>query len=86
VIACFGGAEFKRLKLGIGKPGQASNTVDFVLGEFTSAEHDLLDRQLDASVEAALMLCGEGCKAAMNVFNGLDLSQEPARSQQPNQE
>lgn len=46
IIACLGHENFARIKMGIGKP-KFKNTVDYVLGQFTTEEQKLLPEILE---------------------------------------
>ncbi len=70
VIENLGTEEFARLRIGIGPvpdgvPGRA-----FVLGRFTRAEENVLERVVAAARDAALCWVAEGEEAAMERFNG----------------
>jgi len=49
--ACFGTADFWRLRVGIGRPGSDEGVADWVLSDFTPAETETLDRVLQAGAE-----------------------------------
>ncbi|MFP4127275.1 MAG: aminoacyl-tRNA hydrolase [Alphaproteobacteria bacterium] len=53
IAAVMGTREFKRVRLGIGHPGDKNRVTGYVLGDFAKAERDELDRFLDAVVDAA---------------------------------
>ena len=63
--ACFGAADFWRIKIGIGRPdsrlpgeggppGSGEGIVDWVLSDFSPAESEILDRVLEAGAELLL--------------------------------
>jgi PTH1 family peptidyl-tRNA hydrolase len=83
ITARLGTADFGRLRLGIGRPAGSSYAVaDYVLQNFTTSENDLRDKMTVTAGNVMLMLCNEGYRAAMNQFNGVELTD----SDQPNQE
>jgi PTH1 family peptidyl-tRNA hydrolase len=49
--ACFGMADFWRLRVGIGRPVSSEGVSDWVLSDFTPAETETLDRVLQAGAE-----------------------------------
>jgi PTH1 family peptidyl-tRNA hydrolase len=59
------GADFVRVRVGIGRPPPGMSTTDYVLGKMDSAVRDAIPRAADA-VEAVVE---EGPQAAMNRFN-----------------
>lgn len=77
----FGTSEYGRLRIGIGRPGSAADVVDYVLTDFAEKELDLINKVVDESAKAVLMLCNEGYGAAMNTFNGktIECSGQPSQ-------
>jgi len=53
IAAVMGTRDFKRVRLGIGHPGDKNRVTGYVLNNFAKAELDDLDRFLDAVVDAA---------------------------------
>lgn len=53
IAALLGTRDFKRIRLGIGHPGDKNKVTGHVLGNFAKVELDELDRFLDAVVDAA---------------------------------
>jgi len=82
ILRNFGGADFLRVRLGIDHPGKGADVADYVLSDFTLSEMELISPAVSACADAVLMLCTQGCEAAMNAFNGT----VPGASSQPNQE
>lgn len=54
------GNHFRRVRIGIGHPGEKSKVTNHVLGNFSKADHDWLDPMLDAIASAAPFLAGGG--------------------------
>jgi len=65
--ACFGTADFWRVRIGIGRPdsrlpgeggppGSGEGIVDWVLSDFSAAELEVMERVLDAGVELLLKI------------------------------
>lgn len=69
LIDAFGGGDFIRIRLGIGRPETGEKIVDYVLGEFDPCESESLIK-LTAKVRDAVktILC-QGILKAMNSFN-----------------
>jgi PTH1 family peptidyl-tRNA hydrolase len=53
------GAEFWRVRMGIGHPGDRDQVSDYVLGDFSKAELAWVDKLVDAAAEAAPLLLKE---------------------------
>lgn len=65
VIACLG-AEFWRLRIGVGHPGDKDEVVGAVLGRASAAEQQLIDAALVRALAALPVLLKEGAQKAMN--------------------
>jgi PTH1 family peptidyl-tRNA hydrolase len=59
--ASFGSADFWRLRIGIGRPGSASERgiADWVLSDFEAGEKEIFDRALEAGAELLLLALKE---------------------------
>ncbi|MBO8127784.1 MAG: aminoacyl-tRNA hydrolase [Peptococcaceae bacterium] len=66
IIATLGTEAVPRLRIGIGKAGDA---VSHVLGEFSPEEEAVLDEVLETCVEAVITACRDGLQQAMNRYN-----------------
>ncbi len=53
------GKDFRRVRLGIGHPGDKNKVMGYVLRDFPKADDKWLDPLLDAMAEAAPLLCGK---------------------------
>jgi peptidyl-tRNA hydrolase, PTH1 family len=71
IIDAFGGGNFTRLRIGIGRSEAGADVVDHVLGRFNPEESALLDKIIATAVDAALTILCEGAKEGMNRFNRL---------------
>jgi len=71
VIAAFGSDEFARLRIGVGRAGQAA---DHVLATFAPGERDLASEMVAVGADAVELWLQEGIESAMNAFNGVDLA------------
>jgi PTH1 family peptidyl-tRNA hydrolase len=70
VIATFGTDEFNRLRIGVGRAGQAASHV---LATFRPDERDLATEMVAVGADAAEAWLTDGVDEAMNRFNGVDL-------------
>ena len=71
IILALGTDQFARLRVGIGRSGEA---VDHVLSTFRRSEHDLVGEVLATAADAVEEWLEAGAEAAMNRFNGIDLA------------
>jgi peptidyl-tRNA hydrolase, PTH1 family len=74
IIATRGDDEFNRLRVGIGRAGEA---VDHVLSTFKRDEQALASEAIATAADAAELWLRDGIEAAMNAYNGLDLVESP---------
>ena len=68
VIASFGTEEFNRLRVGVGRAGEAASHV---LATFRPDEHDIATEMVAVGADAAERWLAEGIDEAMNAFNGI---------------
>jgi PTH1 family peptidyl-tRNA hydrolase len=68
------GADFLRLKVGVGRPPPQWTTENWVLSRFRPEEAQLLTQVVHAAADAAVAYLTDGPEAAMNRTNGMDLS------------
>ncbi len=66
IDACLGTRDFRRVRLGIGHPGDKDRVVSHVLGDFARSERPFLDTWLDAIAEAAPALASGDEAGFMN--------------------
>lgn len=59
-------ANFYRLRIGIGHPGDKSKVVGFVLNKPSKPEQELIDKIINESVQCTEILVKQGIEAAMN--------------------
>jgi PTH1 family peptidyl-tRNA hydrolase len=69
LIECFGGGDFIRLRIGVGRPGPRSEAVDHVLGKFDPEETKKLPEIIERARDAVVSILCRGAKESMNVFN-----------------
>jgi PTH1 family peptidyl-tRNA hydrolase len=77
IIARTGTRDFYRIRVGIGRPDTAEDSVkdreeaviSYVLSDFTAEEKKIVEKTLPAVSEAVTCLLSEGLEAAMNRYN-----------------
>jgi len=69
-IERLGTKDFRRLRIGIGRPPGRMDPSAYVLQDFSKSDQAMLSEILDRAAEAALTFVNEGLNAAMNKFNG----------------
>lgn len=80
-IISYTGAEFARLKIGIGRPAAGVQAPDFVLNRFTAEEEKFLSELISVAGQAVVTWIQEGTEKAMSLYNGMiqDLKERPER-------
>jgi len=72
VIGCVGGAEFPRLRLGVGPLGSVvppGHWPDYVLADFTAGESEAVEEMLDHTVEALAFWLAHDLEGTASRFN-----------------
>jgi PTH1 family peptidyl-tRNA hydrolase len=69
LIEAFGGGDFTRVRLGVGRSENGADVTRHVLGEFLPEERDALTDLLNQACDAVLTILRKGTKEAMNRFN-----------------
>ena len=69
IVGSLGTRDFYRVRLGVGKPGHAGETVNWVLDRLPRAAAEALSVAEAEAVDAALAIIHEGLDRAMNRFN-----------------
>ncbi len=69
LIDAFGGGDFTRLRMGIGRPEEGMNAVDHVLSSFKLEESKMLEHIISRARDAAVTVLCNGAKEGMNRFN-----------------
>jgi peptidyl-tRNA hydrolase, PTH1 family len=69
IIAAFGTDEISRVRVGVGRAGEAASHV---LATFRPDERDAAAEMVAVGADAAERWLADGIDAAMNAFNGLD--------------
>jgi PTH1 family peptidyl-tRNA hydrolase len=76
IINELGSAEFTRLRLGIGRPGESEDAKEHVLSTFDPQEEPMLDEVILAAADAVRTWLSQGPIETMNRFNGFDARPE----------
>jgi PTH1 family peptidyl-tRNA hydrolase len=69
LMAAFGGGDFVRLRVGIGRSEFGAEVTDHVLGRFSSNERNVLHQILTRARDAVVTVLCKGAKEGMNLFN-----------------
>lgn len=69
LMDAFGGGNFARLRMGIGRPEAGMNAVDHVLSSFKLEEKNMLEHIISRARDAAVTVLCNGAKEGMNRFN-----------------
>ena len=71
IIAAFGSEDFARLRIGVGRAGEAASHV---LATFRPDERDLATEMVAVGADAVERWLADGMDAAMNAFNGVEVA------------
>lgn len=63
------GADFVRIRMGVGRPPPQWDPADYVLSSFTPEEEPALETMVDAAADAVESVVRDGVTSAMNRFN-----------------
>lgn len=69
IVQNLGTVEFKRVKVGIGKPKANVDLVNHVLGKFSEEEFKILTDSIDKAVDASEIIISGNVSKAMNLYN-----------------
>jgi PTH1 family peptidyl-tRNA hydrolase len=69
MINAFGGGDFTRLRMGIGRSGTGAQVADYVLDQFTREEAAELPGIIERARDAVVTILCQGTKIGMNQFN-----------------
>ena len=73
IMDAFGGGNFVRLRIGVGRSEEGENVTDHVLGRFSADTAEMVGRVISAARDAVVTVLCEGTKVGMNTFNRKDL-------------
>jgi PTH1 family peptidyl-tRNA hydrolase len=74
VIDAFGGGDFTRLRIGVGRPHAEKDAADYVLDHFAFEEKQALSRIIASARDAVVTILCKGTKEGMNRFNNKKIS------------
>ena len=60
------------IRVGIGKPLYKDDMINYVIGQISNQEKEILDIGVNRAKEAVLAILKDGIDIAMNKFNGKD--------------
>jgi PTH1 family peptidyl-tRNA hydrolase len=63
------GAEYGRVRVGVGRPPDGWDTADYVLGRWNPNERETLEQIVETAADAVEKVLSEGLTTAMNSFN-----------------
>jgi PTH1 family peptidyl-tRNA hydrolase len=69
IIDAFGGGQFTRLRVGIGRSEVDGDVTDYVLGGFNTDEKEILPHIITKAKEAVMTILCKGTKEGMNQFH-----------------
>ncbi len=69
LIEAFGGGDFTRVRIGVGRSELGADVVDHVLGRFINDEQQALNDLLQRACQAVETILCKGTKEGMNRFN-----------------
>jgi PTH1 family peptidyl-tRNA hydrolase len=69
MINAFGGGDFTRLRVGIGRSGTGAQVANYVLDQFTREEAAELPGIIERARDAVVTILCQGTKIGMNQFN-----------------
>ena len=73
IMDAFGGGDFVRLRIGVGRSEAGENVTGHVLGRFSADKAEMVTRVVAVARDAAVKVICEGTKVGMNAFNRKDL-------------
>ena len=69
LVSAFGGGDFMRIRIGVGRPLPKYDLISHVLGSFSLYETELMDKVMLTARDAAVLIVSNGINEAMNKFN-----------------
>ena len=61
--------EFSRIRVGIGKPSENIDMIEYVIGAISNDEKEILDNGVEKAKDAVIELLKNGIDSAMNKYN-----------------
>ncbi|MDX1736781.1 MAG: aminoacyl-tRNA hydrolase [Alphaproteobacteria bacterium] len=80
------GKDYTRIRLGIGHPGDKNKVANYVLGDFSKQERPLIDKQIDAVIDALpdLIDADDFSKSAGKFMTKVSLIMNPPQNKKTN--
>jgi PTH1 family peptidyl-tRNA hydrolase len=75
------GAEFPRLRIGVGRGNQEWDLSDHVLSKFSAEEEPVVERAVQRAADAVELFVSEGVMAAMNRYNAPEEAADNLKSE-----
>ena len=69
IIEMLGTEEFPRIRIGIGRPQDKDDKINYVIGEIKEEDVEKLEKGVDKAREAVIEILKNGIDTAMNKFN-----------------
>ena len=69
LMDAFGGGDFARLRMGVGRSGTEMSVADYVLSKFSADENRMLEQFIARARDAVVTILCNGTKDGMNRFN-----------------
>lgn len=82
-LIAHGGAEFVRVRVGVGRPPEGWDTADYVLGRWSSDEDAGLGQTTDRAADAVEHVVRHGVQAAMQNYNTRPRDRDPQSNGSP---
>jgi len=70
IVQCIGGDDFRRLRIGVGHPGNKDEVVSYVLHPPTAAERTLIEDAIADAVTCMDAIAAGDCEGAMRKLHG----------------
>lgn len=64
-----GSGNFKRVRIGVGKPQNKSSRTGYLLSDFSPQEYDIINESVDTAAKAVIEIITGNVSTAMNKFN-----------------
>lgn len=80
IIQNIGGGDFSRVKIAVGRRPWKMDLADFVLSKFKDEEQKIINEEIEAARDAALMTVEKGPDYSMNVWNAWHAPSLPEKS------
>ena len=74
LMQAFGGGDFTRLRIGVGRSEEGIGVTNYVLGKFGSEEKKVLAQVIATARDAVVTIIREGPKQGMNRFNSTKIT------------